>query len=144
MAFDLNFPYPGVTPWSILYAGLRDNFNYLYTTMFTSTGWTAVASISGWTVNSTIGYMRDTFGFVSLRGHATAGSSPATTLFTLAAGYCPAHARQFPAIDHYDGSPLYMQSRKIVYIDASGAVWTPSPVATDVVYFTIMAFKAGA
>jgi len=144
MAFDINFPYPGITPWSALYAGLRDNFNHLYTTMFASTGWTAVASISGWTLGSQTGYMRDPFGFVLFRGLATAGGSPATTLFTLDSGYRPAHARQFPAIEHYDGSPLYLNSRKLVTVNSNGSVVATSPVTGDWVYFSIISFKAGA
>jgi hypothetical protein len=144
MAFDINFPYPGITPWSTLYAGLRDNFNYLYTTMSASTAWTAVASISGWTLNSTTGYMRDPFGFVRFRGHATAGGSPVTTLFTLNSGYRPIHARQFPAIENYVGSPLYMTTRKLITVNSNGTVVAAGPVSTDIAHFTIISFKAGA
>jgi len=145
MALDLTLPKTGVTTFGGLYTELRANFNGI-NAMFTLPSWTNVASISGWTLTATVGYTMDAFGNVILEGRATAGATPATTLFTLGSSYRPAapHARQFPAIAHYDGSPLYLNSRKLVTVNYDGTVVASSPVGGDIVYFSAISFKAGA
>lgn len=62
------------------------------------TGWTAPTLVNSWTVSTTVGYLKDSLGFVHLKGVVQAPAAGVnSTVFTLPVGYRPGQAVEFAA-----------------------------------------------
>lgn len=77
-----------------------------YTSLTPSDGaWTAPALLNSWVQHSasesTVGFMKDAYGIVHLRGSLQGGvPGPASTIFTMPAGYRPSKGMFFPVMSN--------------------------------------------
>ena len=141
MAFDANFPVTNSTLWSVLYAGLRANFAAINAKFNPDAGWTIPTLGSNWHTYGQVGYKKDGFGRVFLRGqfYAEIIGTPSVNIFQLNAGYRPPQTGYYPY--YYDASQYrYLQ----FYIDTNGYVGYATPGTEDSGFFDGISFYVGA
>ena len=101
--------------------------------------WTAPTLINGWTdfggVYETIGYMKDEFGFVHIRGMVK-GGSVGEILFTLPEGYRPLKHQYHPCFS--------LDVLRTLTIRGNGAVFIPAAASNVWVALNGISFKAEA
>ena len=110
--------------------------------------WTAVAYGTGWADYSVgylgVSYMKDSLGFIHIRGMAKKTSGTADLVFTLPAGYRPANRLIF-SVQYYDASVTYVHGRADVQTDGKVTIEYPStPAVGDWVSFGAINFDTQA
>ena len=102
---------------------------------YSQDSWTAPSLGSNWAnyggVYQTVGYMKDSIGFIHVRGLVKATGAVSSTIFTLPTGYRPSLAHIF-AINAYDDSAAAYDHGRCD-IDSNGAVKiiAPTPASGD-------------
>jgi hypothetical protein len=95
--------------------------------------WTAPALGTNWVnyggVYQTVGYMKDSIGFIHLRGLVKAAGAVSSTIFTLPAGYRPSLTQIFN-VQAYDAN-LAVYDHGRIDIDDTGAVKAQVPTAAS-------------
>jgi len=110
--------------------------------------WTAVSYGAGWADYSVIylgvSYMKDSLGFIHIRGMAKKTSGTADLVFTLPAGYRPANRLIF-SVQYYDASVTYVHGRADVQTNGKVTIEYPStPAVGDWVSFGAINFDTQA
>ena len=110
--------------------------------------WTAVSYGAGWADYSVIylgvSYMKDSLGFIHIRGMAKKTSGTADLVFTLPAGYRPANRLIF-SVQYYDASVTYVHGRADVQTNSKVTIEYPStPAVGDWVSFGAINFDTQA
>jgi hypothetical protein len=100
--------------------------------------WIAPTLLNGWTVYSdvngtyNVGYMKDSLGFVHIKGTIKGGTTTGgTTLFTLPSGYRPSQPATFPTISNSNSSGFTAVLNN-VSIKPTGEVYLPNPGSGNV------------
>jgi hypothetical protein len=144
MPFDLTLPKDGATTFGELYSVLRDNFNFLYDKHI-QTAWNWVNSGLGtnWVIGGSgfIGYMKNPFGFVYLRGYVYASGTASTTIWTLPVGYRPGYTRKF--ICGYPYTFSGTDYRPYITINSSGVITASNEVDKAYSFDTNVSFMPG-
>jgi len=102
--------------------------------------WTTQTLLNGWKQAYQIGYFKDEFGFVHLRGEIYNGTKTVgTTLFTLSDGYRPGSFKVFAtSTTGSDGTTVQIQS---LTIDTSGNVKIAVKSALTYIVLENISFK---
>lgn len=91
----------GSSGWSLDIGDVYVYDSGMYKPVFTQPSWIAPTLTTGWANYGggwqSAGYMKDSMGFVHLRGLVVRSSGSATTIFTLPSGYRPSAGIMFPA-----------------------------------------------
>jgi hypothetical protein len=136
MAFDPTLP-ETPTAFSVLCETLRNQLNAL-NDLFTLEAWKNVSSLgANWSAVYTISYMKDSMGFVHLKGYAQCSGTGATTLFTLDSNYRPEQYSVF--ISSSDNSYANIST---IIITTAGAVNSSSILTGSFAFLDGITFKA--
>ncbi len=110
--------------------------------------WTAVSYATGWADYSVsylgVSYMKDSLGFIHIRGMAKKTSGGTGLVFTLPSGYRPANRLIFN-VQYYDlGATAYVHGRVDVLTNGQVTVVNPTPGVNDWVSFGAINFDTRA
>jgi hypothetical protein len=87
--------------------------------------WIAPTLLNSWVNHgagfSNVGYHKDPWGYVHLRGLAASGSSATSVIFTLPAGYRPASERVFASVANDAFCEIRVQTDGDVFAQAGGS-----------------------